>query len=164
MVITMKKYLSVLLLLCLICASTANCSEQAAAQNGSGNPESQGTPAASVTIDVDLTLLSSTMVYAEVYNIMTNPDNYMGKTIKMKGPYYASYYEKTELYYHYVVVEDATACCQQGLEFIWKGEHKYPADYPEDKTKIEVTGVFGSYDELGKTYYYILVDDILILT
>jgi len=160
----MKKHLSVLLLLCLVCSFAAGCAGQGAAQTVNGNPESQGAPEASVTIDVDLTVLSSTMIYAEVNNILTNPDKYMGKTIKMKGPYYASYYEQTKLYYHYVVVEDATACCQQGLEFIWSGEHKYPADYPEDKTKIEVTGVFGSYDELGKTYYYILVDDISILT
>ena len=160
----MKKYLSVLLLLCLICAFTASCSEQGAAQTVNGSPEPQENTIEIRIVDVDLTLLSSTMVYAEVYNIMTNPDNYMGKIIKMKGPYYASYYEQTKLYYHYVVVEDATACCQQGLEFIWSGEHKYPADYPEDKTKIEVTGVFGSYDELGKTYYYILVDDISIIT
>ena len=112
---------------------------------------------------IDLTVLSSTMIYAEVYNIMAHPNEYMGKTIKMSGPYYASYYEVTDLYYHYVVIEDATACCQQGLEFKWNGEHKFPDDYPDESTKIEVTGVFSSYDELGRTYYYIAVDDISIL-
>ena len=29
--------------------------------------------------DVDLTLLSSTMVYSEVYNMMVDPDSYIGK-------------------------------------------------------------------------------------
>ena len=28
--------------------------------------------------DVDLTVLSSTMVYSEVYNMMVSPDNYKG--------------------------------------------------------------------------------------
>lgn len=111
---------------------------------------------------IDLTALSSTMVYAEVNNMMTNPDNYMGKTIKMCGSYYTSYFDETDMYYHYVIIEDATACCAQGLEFIWNGDHVYPADYPDEQTQIEISGVFGSYDELGITYYYLAVDEILI--
>ena len=35
--------------------------------------------------DVDLTTLSSTMVYSEVYNMMCEPDRYLGKRIKMNG-------------------------------------------------------------------------------
>lgn len=38
-------------------------------------------------IDVDLTALSSTMVYSEVYNIITNPEDYIGKTVKMHGQF-----------------------------------------------------------------------------
>lgn len=30
-------------------------------------------------VDVDLTVLSSTMVYAEVYDMVNTPDNYLGK-------------------------------------------------------------------------------------
>jgi hypothetical protein len=111
-------------------------------------------------VDIDLTTMSGTLVYAEVYNIMMRPEEYMGKTIKMSGPYYSSYYDKTDLYYHYVIVEDAAACCQQGLEFIWEGDHAFPDDYPADATRVEVVGEFGSYDELGITYYYRSVDDI----
>ena len=114
-------------------------------------------------IDVDLTELSGTMVYAEVFSIMSNPDDYIGKTIKMNGPYSSSYYDKTDMYYHFVIIEDASACCQSGLEFIWSGEHASPDDYPKIGTKIEVAGVFGSYDELGGTYYYLAVDDIAVL-
>lgn len=144
----MKKLLLIVLALALICGAGAGCSDKAAPV------------AAASAIDLDLTAMSSTMVYAEVYNMMSNPDDYMGKVIKMSGPYYASYYDETGLYYHYVIIEDATACCQQGLEFVWNGEHSYPADYPDEKTPIEVTGVFGKYDELGKDYYYLAVDEI----
>lgn len=35
-------------------------------------------------IDVDLTQLSSTMIYAEVYNMMVTPDEYVGKTVRME--------------------------------------------------------------------------------
>lgn len=153
----MKKYASILValgMLSLLCLSAAGCSGKASAANASDRGEG---------VDVDLTKLSSTMVYAEVFNIMSSPDDYMGKTVRMSGPYYASYYDKTDQYYHYVVVEDATSCCAQGLEFIWNGDHAYPDDFPDEATKIEVTGVFDSYDELGKTYYFLSVDDLSTL-
>lgn len=119
-----------------------------------------GTSAVDGAVDVDLTALSSTMVYAEVYNMMTNPDSYMGKIIKMSGQYTSSYLEDTKKTYFFVVISDATACCQQGIEFIWNGEHSYPEDYPKDESNIEVTGVFGSYQEQEQTYYYLAVDEI----
>jgi len=143
--------------------STAGEDSEATVVVDEENTKPQVESTASDGIDVDLTALGSIMVYAEVYNMMTNPDDYMGKTIKMSGPYYASYYDMTDSYYHYVIIEDATACCKQGLEFVWSGDRSYPEDYPEESTQIEVTGVFGSYDELDITYYYLAVDDISIL-
>lgn len=132
-------------------------------QDTAANPEDAALASSDTSSDsqmVDLTTLSSTMVYAEVYNMMYSPESYMGKTIKMSGQYYASYYQETGKYYCFVIVADAAACCQQGLEFIWNGEHAYPDDYPMDGTEIEVTGVFDSYDEDGTTYYCIMVDKI----
>lgn len=143
----MKRISSLLLSLCIL---TAFC--------GCGQKNKP-----SGAIDVDLTVLSSTMVYAEIYNMMTEPDPYIGRMVKMRGQYYASFYEETQQYYHYVVVMDAAACCQQGIEFIWDGAHTYPDDYPADGTEVEITGVFGSYEELGIVYYYLLVKDIIIV-
>ncbi|WP_034452742.1 hypothetical protein [Butyrivibrio sp. AE2032] len=50
-------------------------------------------------VDVDLTVLSSTVVYSEVYNMMVSPDNYKGKTVKMKGQFVPYYDEATGKYY-----------------------------------------------------------------
>ena len=74
--------------------------------------------AESQTADVDLTALSSTMRAAEIYNMQSQPGNYVGKTIKMRGNYFASYSEKMNTQYHFVLISDASACCQQGMEFI----------------------------------------------
>ncbi|MGI5898519.1 MAG: hypothetical protein ACOX8S_01175 [Christensenellales bacterium] len=150
----MKKFFAALLLSSLIIGMLASCSPP---RDDDGFFEYPPAP------DVDLTALSSTMVFAEVYNIMTNPDDYMGKTIKLSGQYYASYDELFKKYYHFIVIEDATACCQQGLEFAVKGETDYPQDYPPDGTVIELTGSFSSYDESGYTYYYISTDTIIVL-
>lgn len=103
-------------------------------------------------LDVDLTKLSSTMVYSEVYNMMYTPDDYVGKTIKMKGQF--SYYEDpdTKTQYFACIIADAAACCSQGLEFILTGEHTYPNDYPEPGAEITVTGTFELYTENGFQY------------
>ncbi|MDF2513660.1 MAG: hypothetical protein K0S04_3526 [Herbinix sp.] len=114
-------------------------------------------------IDVDLTKLSSTMVYSEVYNMMNKPEDYVGKTIKIEGVYYASYWQDTEKYYHCVLISDATACCQNGIEFVWDNDtHVYPDEYPPDNTVIELTGVFGLYEEMGETYCYLKTDNITV--
>ncbi len=107
------------------------------------------------SVDVDLTQLSSTMVYSEVYNMMTTPENYIGKVVKMSGDF-ALYSNEAQNYYA-CVIADATACCQQGLEFVLTGDKKYPDDYPKVNDKITVTGVFETYYE-GENRYCHLVD------
>ena len=103
-------------------------------------------------IDVDLTALSSTMVYSEVYNMMSQPDQYIGKTIKMQGTYYVFHDTTTDLYYYSCIIQDATACCSQGLEFILTEDYAYPEDYPADGEEITVIGMFDTYME-GKYKY-----------
>ncbi len=102
--------------------------------------------------DVDLTQLSSGMVYGQVYDMVYNPDDYVGKKIKAKGPF--SYFKDdvTGNEYFAVVISDATACCSQGIEFVLDGTHVYPDDYPELGTEITVTGDFTYYTEDMMTY------------
>ena len=103
-------------------------------------------------IDVDLTILSSTMVYSEVYNMITSPQDYVGKTVKMKGAF--SFYHDTASnnYYFACIIRDAMACCAQGIEFVLAGEHRYPDDYPSVGAEICVVGVFDTYQEGGNLY------------
>jgi len=157
----MKRYLCLLILLSLIILPATACSRKPEPKLEQEDEEQiQNTGDEDI---IDLTVMSATMIYAEVYKIMSTPQEYIGATIRMRGPYYASYYEPTDGYYHFVIIEDATACCSQGIEFIWRGNHTYPDDYPKNKTIIEMTGVFGSYDELDITYYYLAIDSFLII-
>ena len=102
--------------------------------------------------DVDLTKLSSTMVYSEVYNMMYTPGNYIGKTVKMSGMFVAYTNQDESQYYPAVIIADATACCSQGLEFVLEGNPSYPEEYPEIETEITVVGTFETYVEDGNTY------------
>ena len=107
------------------------------------------------SVDYDLTLTNSDMVYATVYQMMTTPEQYVGKTFRMEGLYYASYYDATQKYYHYCIIEDALGCCAQGMEFVWDdGTHIYPDEYPADNTDIIVEGTFETYKEPGDNNLY----------
>ena len=102
-------------------------------------------------IDVDLTILSSTVVYSEVYNMMYLPEEYIGKTIKMRGMFSSYHDEATDKYYYACIIQDATACCAQGIEFELEGEHS-PDEYPEEGEEVTVEGVFDTYVEGEYTY------------
>ena len=113
-----------------------------------------------LAIDYDLTTMSSDMVYATVYRFMVYPSQYEGCKVRIKGNYYATFYEPTQKYYHYVVIQDALACCAQGMEFIWEdGSHVYPDEYPADQAEIEVTGTFMTYREEGDDNLYCALKD-----
>ena len=103
-------------------------------------------------VDVDLTPLSSTMVYSEVYNMMYEPDEYIGKTIKMEGNFTAYLDEDTGKRYYSCIIQDATACCAQGIEFVLKDEYSYPDDYPKEGERITVVGIFDTYMERDYQY------------
>jgi len=125
---------------------------------GAGAETVQGTdasPKPAATIDVDLTKLSSTMVYSEVYNMMYNAPDYVGKVVKMRGLYSLYYDEGTGKYYHACIIQDATACCAQGIEFELTEDYRFPEDYPEVNDEVCVTGTFDIYYE-GQYQYVTL--------
>lgn len=159
-----KLFIGLLLLFCVLAACSEVKNEKEPTdpalvlmEDAPWDPDSESL-SSTPGIDVDLTAMSSTMVFAKVYDMLVQPESYVGKTIKMQGQYAAFYDETAETYYHAVIIADATACCSQGLEFVWKGEHTYPDDYPEEYSEIEVTGVFQPIEEGEYTFYYIETD------
>ena len=117
-----------------------------------GNSASAVSEKSAGEIDVDLTKMSSTMVYSEVYNMMASPERYIGSTIKMDGEFALYHDEATDEYYFACVIQDATACCAQGIEFVLTEDYRYPDDYPKPGDEICVVGVFDTYKEGNYTY------------
>ena len=135
-----------------------------AGETGTQSDEPPENPAENDAIDLDISQLNNMLVYSQVVSILDDPDKYLEKTIKIKGQYNSLYYEPIQKYCHYVVVGDASLCCQAGIEFIWTGDHTHPDDYPADKKIIEVVGLFSSYEEFDEIYYALTVDDITVLS
>ena len=101
---------------------------------------------------VDLSDMNANMVYAEVFAMMTSPEEYLGKTIIMTGICNRYTDINTGEDYYACIIQDATACCAQGIEFrLPEGEA-----YPEMGTEITVTGTFGSYTQGGTEFYALL--------
>ncbi len=130
------KSLATGMLLLMIAAACAGC--------GGG-----GSASAPSKVDVDLTTLSSTMVYSEVYNMVNTPDDYVGKVVKMKGAAASFYDENEKQTYYACIIKDATACCSQGLEYVLDDADSYPKDNEE----ITVVGEFQTYQTADGTSY-----------
>ncbi|MBR1568138.1 MAG: hypothetical protein IJ648_04180 [Lachnospiraceae bacterium] len=132
-------------------ADDSSASDDAAAELKSSTPG----------IDVDLTILSSTMIYSEVYNMMAVPDDYIGKTIKMEGAYSFFEDETTGKQYYACIIQDATACCAQGIEFVPTADFAYPEDFPQEGEDVTVVGTFSLYEENGFQYATLLDAEML---
>ena len=92
--------------------------------------------------DIDLTRMSSTMVYSMVYQMVTDPQKYVGKRIKMKGAFSTYFDEETEQRFFGCIIKDALACCSQGLAFELAKPRKYPSEFPSQGTPITIIGTF----------------------
>ena len=125
--------------------------------------ETAAAPEASAAVDLDLSAMSGTVVYAQVYNLLCDPSPWLGKTLRMAGFYSAFEDPATGAVYHACVIPDATACCAQGIEFVRAGEPAWPEDYPGEAAGIVVTGRLELYEENGVRYLH-LVDAEMELT
>lgn len=149
----MKKLICILLGIISLVSVFSACSKK------TEEPETTkaATTEAVKAVDLDLSLMSGTAVYSEVYNIMSEPDKYIGKIIKIKGNFQIYQDVEQNKYYYACVIPDATACCQQGIEFVPERLMVYPKDFPPLDTEIIVAGEFTPYKD-GETTYYTLKD------
>lgn len=103
-------------------------------------------------VDVDLTTMSSTLVYSYVADMLANPSNYKGKLVRMDGDS-----NTTHGGTHSCIIYDALGCCTEGIEYMFSDEKK---DFPNDGDKITVVGTFATYKKGGNTYY-VLINSVL---
>ncbi len=163
----MKKVL--LILICLLLLSckarekTDNSSLQAANEAKAQTTVSQPVVSTNSTngkIDLDLTKMSATMIYSTMFDMLIMPEDYVEKSIKVKGWFQTYTDPQTAELYYAVVVPDATACCQQGLEFVWPGNHSYPDDFPKTGQDITITGLYKLIETDGVTYNYLEASNV----
>ena len=132
--------------------------------NDKTDRQSLPAPQKSGKIDVDLTKMNANMIYSYIFEMVVDPDSYVGKTIKVNGFFYSVVDETSGERYFAVIIPDALACCKQGMEFKWLGEHTYPADYPQENQEITITGTYRTDLMEGDiSYSYLEVSELSIL-
>jgi len=137
--------------------------KEVAGDAGKGKSSKSKSKTSSNKIDIDLNNLNANVVYSQVFLMMTEPDKFIGKRIRMSGQFNVYAAEEgnpsgvTE--YYAIIIADAQACCQQGIEFVWPG-HTYPEGFPEVKSNASVTGIFEVYEENGKKYCRLVADTV----
>ena len=139
-------------------------------------------------IAVDLTKMSSTMVYAEVFNMLIMPEEYNGKIIKVRGTFSTFVPNGKKDAVTTVVVSDALGCCKQGLEFVFAGDSSdrggaagslstentdsaasassslKKQDLPAEDQEIEIIGRFIlTQTEEGLEYFYLDCKDLKVI-
>ncbi len=148
----MKKIIIAIMLVLVLALSFVACSKNSDKNenlNSNSTTKATETTTEVKSVDLDLTELSSTLIYSEVYNMLITPDDYKGKIIKMKGQFNQYTDEQTGKTYNAVIIPDATACCQQGLEF--ELQNKTNPNF-EQGAEITVVGTFDTYSE-GELLY-----------
>ena len=136
----MKKLLVSLMVLCAL----AGCSGGASAPSDSSGEvtdadvvevtqEAVDTEAEEHVDEIDLTMMSPTMLFAEVVNMTRTPKKYDGATVTLRGGLLILAVDlETGVGSYSCYVEDATKCCQRGIGFT--------IDRPLEDTSILVEG------------------------
>lgn len=91
-------------------------------------------------VDIDLSQLSLPVVYGQIFNITLNSDDYIGKTIKIKGIFDLFQDPNNNEVYCSIIIPDEQACCMQGFGIKFKSEYKFPKDFPKDDDTVTLIG------------------------
>ncbi len=127
-------------------------------------PEQEEKPA----FDIDISEVSQTVAYAQILDMASNPDNYKGKSVRMRGTFFYYYDQAKDIAYYTCAVQDATLCCAQGIEFELAEDKVYPDDYPAENAIFTVSGIFDTYQETTEaagnvyTFEYCILRDAVI--
>lgn len=104
---------------------------------------------------VDMTVYSSTMRYSQLVDMLyENPEEYLGKEIKVCGSFDIYHSDKTGEDLLFCVVLDSTACCSEEIEFVLAEGQSYPEDCPEPDEWVTVQGTFAEFDAGGGSAGY----------
>ena len=160
----MKKRFVCILLLPLLCfAGCARNELPAESVTETQNAETTAEPTTLVLpqdlpeVDYDLSAMNRTVMYAQVYDMIYNPDQYLGKTVRILGPVDQYTAEETGDTRYVCLIRDATACCTQGIEF--EPEDADTVVPPKDSTVL-VSGTFDTYMN-GPFLYCVLRNAVL---
>ena len=130
------------------------------AENGDGDSAETG-DGDSADVDLDLTTMSSTMIFAQISDVVFNVQNYLGTSLRLNGTFqlWQDSNTETKKNIYVVMVWDAMGCCPQGIELrLPEGMEK-----PKDLSDIQVEGIISLRNVDKYQYLYIDVTDLDVI-
>jgi zinc transport system permease protein len=105
------------------------------------------------------------MFIAQTNDVYLNPEDYMGKTIKLEGIFVSEQYEGMESPYCFVL-RYGPGCCgndgNAGFEIAWDNTEAGKT-WPAANDWVEAEGVLKTYEEDGYPYIYIALATLKVL-
>jgi uncharacterized membrane protein YcgQ (UPF0703/DUF1980 family) len=118
----------------------------------------------------DVVEIKEKMFIAQTNDVYLNPEDYIGKTIKLEGLFKS--YDSTDYGASYCfVIRYGPGCCgndgSAGFEVAWESpsrdEDSAPeSSYPEEDAWVEAAGVLKSYEEDGFPYLYLALSSLTV--
>lgn len=132
-----SKVLSLILalIMCLLTACSASTSTEFDLEN--------------YEIDCDLTVVSETIMFSQIINLIYSPSEYENMVFKMEGMIQQFDVDGVGMMY-FIVIYDETGCCPYGIELRFDDD----AEIPEDLSTITIEAL--AQIDSGNTYLQIL--------
>jgi uncharacterized membrane protein YcgQ (UPF0703/DUF1980 family) len=104
------------------------------------------------------------MFLGQTNDIYLNPDDYLGKTIKLEGIFKTENFTGQERPYYYVL-RYGPGCCgydgSAGFEVLW--DNSANRNYPNDNDWVEAVGILQSFDGDVNNGIYIALSQLTVL-
>ncbi|MDO5022913.1 MAG: hypothetical protein Q4E07_06210 [Eubacteriales bacterium] len=111
-------------------------------------------------IDYDFSRQSVTMVYGFMYDVLTNAENYVGKSLKLTGSY-MPYNAEDGNTYHFLLVYDDAACCELAIELLpTKGSD---IAFPKSGDIMQAEGLVDICNDAGTRFVALRINDITLM-
>ena len=115
---------------------------------------------AGVSFADDVVEIKEKMFVAQTNDVYINPDEYLGRTIKLEGMFGLDTEMSPPLYY---VFRYGPGCCgydaNAGFEVVWKDEK---TAYPNENDWVEAAGVLENYDDDGEPYLRLALTSLTV--
>ncbi|MDR0383155.1 MAG: hypothetical protein LBH50_04130 [Spirochaetaceae bacterium] len=137
-------------------AGVLSCKNKTAAADGVKRTEAEA--AAKPLLEI-----KEKLFIAQTNDIYLNPEEYMGRRIKLQGMFKTDYYTGNEEPYCFVL-RYGPGCCgydgTAGFEVKWADDDRV---YPAEDDWVEAVGVLDSYDEDGYPYIYLSLSSLTVM-
>ncbi|MDR1250382.1 MAG: metal ABC transporter permease, partial [Treponema sp.] len=104
------------------------------------------------------------MFIAQVNDVYLNPEDYLGRTIKLEGLFKSEQYGEQPYCF---VIRYGPGCCgndgNSGFEIAWDNQDSADKRYPDIDDWVEATGVLQTYEEDGYPYLYLALSSLDVL-